>query len=194
MATPVAYGLVRGVFQCLVAAGYGAHFGTEHLHPFHVGVLAFDVERTLVYHTRHVHQCAYGGRSHTVLSGSGLGYDAFFAHLFGHKNLAYGIVYLVCTSVIEVFAFQIQPASVFLAHATCVVQRRGTAHIVAQQLYVFFLELFRFQYFQITVFEVFYRSVEYFGDICAAEFSIETSFIYLKCLFVFHIVCFCFYL
>ena len=107
VAAPVAYGLVGGVFERVVARKHGAHLGAEHLHALHVDVLALNVERPLVYHTGHVHQCAHRCHGHTVLPCACLGYDSLLPHLLRKEYLAHGIVYLVGPGVVQVFALKV---------------------------------------------------------------------------------------
>ena len=107
MAAPVAYGLVCGVLERHVSRAHRSHLSAQHPHALHVGVLAFDVQCSLIDHARHVHQCADRRRGHTVLSGSRLGDDAPLAHLLRQEYLADGVVYLVGTRVVEILALEI---------------------------------------------------------------------------------------
>ena len=80
VAAPVADGLRAGVRERHVARADGMHLGTQHLHAFHVGVLALHIGGTHEDLALHIHQCANRGRSHSVLSGSSLGDDAGLPH------------------------------------------------------------------------------------------------------------------
>src|SRR5574344_422496 len=120
---PVAYRFVGGVFQCHITGCDGAHFSTEHLHPFHIRVLSLHIQCSLIHHTRPIHQCTDRGCGHTVLTGTGLGDDTGLAHFVGKKDLSDGVVDLVGTRMIEVLTFEIQTATVFLTHAFGIIKR-----------------------------------------------------------------------
>ena len=123
-------------------------------------------------------QRTHRGCCHTVLTGSCLGNDARLAHLPGQKYLAYGVVYLVRTGVVEVFALEKETASVLLAHAASLIQRRRTAHIVAQQGAVFLLEAVAFDYWKVGLLQVGDAFVEYLGHVGSAKLAIEAFGIY----------------
>ncbi len=55
----------------------------------------------------HAEHRAHGGGGDAVLASTGLGDDARLAHTLGQQNLAHGIVDLVRTGVVQVFAFEI---------------------------------------------------------------------------------------
>ena len=80
MATPVANGLVAGVFERLVAALYRYHLGSEQAHLLHVRPLTGHVGGAHIDHAGHLHQGADRRRGHAVLTGSRLGHNAGFAH------------------------------------------------------------------------------------------------------------------
>jgi hypothetical protein len=75
-----------------------------------------------------------------VLTGTGLGDDAFLAHAAGEDGLADGVVDLVGAGVIEVFALGVDlGATEFLGEALAVVEARGPAYEfveVAVELFV----------------------------------------------------------
>ena len=146
---PVAQGLVGGVFQRAVAAGGGAHFGSQHLHAGHVGRLPFYVDLAHVDHALHSHQGADGGRGHAVLSGSGLGYDARLAHLPGYQYLPHGVVDFVGAGVGQVLALEEDVGAVFFGETPGQVERSGAPHIVLEQFAVLAPERFGTQYFEI---------------------------------------------
>ena len=58
---------------------------------------------------------ALEGGSAAMLTGSGLGNDTTFSHTFGKQYLPDGIVYFVCSCMIQVFAFQIDFTAVLCA-------------------------------------------------------------------------------
>ena len=142
MAAPVSYGLVGGILERLVAALHGKYLGAQHAHAFHVDVLTLHIQCTHIHTAGHIHQCAHGGSGHSVLSGTGLGYDALLSHAPCKQYLPDGIVYLVGTGVVQILALEVEPAAVLLAHALGQVQWTGPAHVVAQQLLVLPLEAF----------------------------------------------------
>ena len=121
MTTPVAYGLRTCVAERHITSCDRMHFSTKHTHTLHVSVLALNISFTHKHFALHIHQCADCSCSHTMLSGSCLGNDACLAHLLSHKNLSNGIIYLVRTRMVEVFALQIELASILLAHTASIV-------------------------------------------------------------------------
>ena len=177
MAAPVAYRLVGGVFEGPVACLHWSHLCTEHLHAFHVSVLSFHVECSLIHHTRHVHQRTHCGCRHAVLSGSGLCYDAFLSHFLCQQYLSDGVVYLVRSRVVEVFALEVEAAAVALAHPLGEVEGRRASHIVAQQRHVLVLKLFRLENGEIFLSQFLHCGIEYFRHIRSAEISVESIFV-----------------
>ena len=131
MTAPVADGFVGGIFQCPVARLHRSHLCSQHLHPLHVHMLTLHVESSLIDDARHVHQSTYCGGGHAMLTSSCLGYDTLLAHLLGQQNLSDGVVDFVCAGVVQVFAFQVKAATIFLTHASGQVEWTGAPHIVA---------------------------------------------------------------
>ena len=131
MAAPVADGFVGGILQRPVAGLDGTHLGPQHLHPLYVDMLALHVQRSLIHHARHVHQRTHRCRCHAVLAGTRLSDDTLLAHLLGKQYLTDGVVDLVSTRVVKVFAFQVKPTAVFLAHTLGMIERRRASYIVA---------------------------------------------------------------
>ena len=146
MRTPVANGLATGVAQRHVARSNRVYRGSQHAHTLYVGVLTLYIGLAHKYFALHIHQSANGGGGYTMLAGSGFGYDARLAHVACQQYLPDGVVYFVGTRMVQVFALQVKTASVALAHAAGVVQRRGSAYIVAQQLHILTLKVFAVQY------------------------------------------------
>ena len=177
VAAPVAYGLVGGVFQGHVAAGYGDYGCSQHLHFLYVDVLTLHIGLAHIYDALHIHQCADGGGGDAVLSRSCLGDDAVLAHAARQQNLADGVVDFVRAGVVQVFPFQINPATVLLRQAFGLIQRRRTPYVVAQQLVVLPLEILTLQNVEIGVLQLLYTSVEYLGNVCPAEFSVIAFFV-----------------
>ena len=122
VAAPVAYRFRAGIAESHVACCYRMHLRAKHLHTFYVCMLALDICLSHEYLTFHVHQGAYRSSRHTMLPSTCLGYNTCLAHFLCHEYLSNGIVYLVCTCVVEVFTFEIQAASILLAHALGEVQ------------------------------------------------------------------------
>ena len=125
VAAPVAYGLVGGVFQGLVAGVNGTYLGAQHFHLFHVGPLAHHVGAPHEDDALHVHQRADGGCGHAVLSGSGFGYDACLAHAARQQYLSDGVVDFVCAGVVEVLALEVDAAAVYGRQAPGQIQGEG---------------------------------------------------------------------
>ena len=74
-----------------------------------------------------------GGRSHAVLTRAGFGNHAFFTHAAGKQCLTDGIVHLVRTGVVQVFAFQPDLcAAQMLGQSRGMVNGAGSADVVFQ--------------------------------------------------------------
>ena len=58
-----------------------------------------------------------------MLSGTGLSDNSFLAHLFRKKYLPDGVVDFVGAGMVQVFALEIEPATVTLAHSLGVLER-----------------------------------------------------------------------
>ena len=80
---PITHGLADGVLERLLSARHAADLGSQQTHTEDVQLLPAHVLLTHVDHALHAEQCADGGRSDPVLSGSGFGDDAVLAHAPG---------------------------------------------------------------------------------------------------------------
>ena len=177
VAAPVAYGLRASVGERHIASAYGVHLGAEHAHALYVGVLALYVGGAHEHLALQAHEGAHRSRCHAVLSGARLGNNARLAHALGHQYLAYGVVYLVGSRVVEVLAFEVEAAAVALAHAACEVKGRRSPYVVFEQLVILLLESLRLQDVLVLLLQVVHRGVEYLGDVGPSEFSIESFFV-----------------
>ena len=113
-----------------------------------------------------------------MLSGTRLGDDAFLTHLLCQEYLTDGVVNFVSTGVVQIFALQIQLATVFLTHALCQIEGRWSADVVAQQGAVLVLKLLGLDDGQILFLQFLYRSIENLGYVSTAEFSVKAFVIY----------------
>lgn len=138
---PVADGLRAGIAQGHITCANRVYLGTQHLHTFHVGMLALYIGGTHEDFALHIHQGADGGSSNAMLSGTSLGDDTGLAHLLCHQNLTNGVIDFVCTGMVQVLTLQIELAAILLAHALGIIERGRTAHVIFQQGMIFFLEL-----------------------------------------------------
>ena len=127
-----------------------------------------------------MHQGAYRGRGHAVLSGARLGDDARAAHAAGQEYLAYGVVYLVCTGVVQVFALQIDAAAGLGAQRWRQVEGRGAAHVVAQQDVILLTEVVAVDDAAVVVGQRLDAGLENLGDEGAAKAAEVTIAIYFK--------------
>ena len=123
MTAPVADSLIRGIFQRPVAGLHRTNLSTQHLHSFHIDMLAFYIQCSLIHHTRHVHQCTDGSCCHAMLSCTGFSNDTLLAHLLCQQNLSDGVVNLMGTSMVQVFSFQVELTTIALAHSAGEIQR-----------------------------------------------------------------------
>ena len=133
MTTPVAYSLGASIAQSHIARCHRMNGSSKHTHTLNIGVLTLNICLAHEHLALHVHKRAHCGSGNTMLSGTCLGNDACLAHLLCHENLTDGVVYLVRTGMVEVLALEIKLAPVLLAHATGIVQGRGTTYIIAQE-------------------------------------------------------------
>ena len=180
MCAPFGKSFVDGLFQRFVAAFYRYYLRSEHFHFLYVEHLSGYVGSTHVYGAFHVHQGADGGSGHSVLSGSGFGYDAFFAHAPRQKYLAYGVVYLVCAGVVEVFPFEIKAYAVFFGKFFREIQRRRPADVVLQQQVEFLPETFGVYFFEVGGLKRFDVSPQHFRYVGSAERAVVSVFVYIE--------------
>ena len=130
---PVAHGFVERVFQGFAARLHRHYFSAQQMHTVHIRRLALHVFRAHIDHTLQAITGTDGGGGHTVLASTRFGNHAGFAHALGQQGLAYGVVDFVRTGVVQVLALEVDLCTAhFLAHARCVVHRRGATHEVRQ--------------------------------------------------------------
>ena len=179
MTAPVADSFVCRVLERHVAGGNGDDPRAEHLHLLDVGVLPLNVCFTHIDHALHVHQGADRGGGDAVLSGTRLRDDAAFAHLTGDENLADGVVDFVSAGMVEVFALEVDFATVLPAEASGQIERRGAADVIAQELVVFLAERLAVHHLQVSLPQLLHAAVKDFRDVSPAEFSVITFVVYL---------------
>ena len=128
---PVPKGLVQCVFEGFAAAVHGNHGRTEEFHAIDVGALAFDIFTAHVDHAFKAIARANGGRCHAMLTGASFCDHTGLAHSFGQHGLTNGVVDLVSSSVVQIFALEVDlSAAHFLAHACGVINGGGASHKV----------------------------------------------------------------
>ena len=142
MAAPVTYGFVGSILEGFISRMHWSYLCPKHAHALHVGVLTLHIEYSLIHHAWHIHECTYRGCGHTMLSRSRLGYYPLLAHHLGQQYLTNGVIDLMGSRMVEVFALQIYLATVFLAHPLGEIERRWATHIVSQQIMVLGFKLF----------------------------------------------------
>ena len=81
--------------------------------------------------------------------------------------------------MVQVFALQIELASVPLAHPLCEVQRRRPSHVVLQQCMILLLELFAFYNRQICLLQIPHTLVENLRHISATELPVKSFLVNL---------------
>ena len=123
MTAPVADRLVGRILEGLVSTVHRIDLSSQHAHALYVRTLALYIQCAHIHAARHIHQSAHRSCSHTMLTCTRLCHDTSLAHLLGNQYLSDGIVDLMCASVIEVLALQIELAAIFLAHALGEIQR-----------------------------------------------------------------------
>ena len=104
---PVPNGLAGSVLERSGTGGDRPDLGAEQLHSCYIGSLTPDILFTHIDNAVKIEQCAYRSCCNSMLTGTGFGYDPFFAHPPGEKRLPQGVVDLVGSGVAEIFAFQV---------------------------------------------------------------------------------------
>ena len=123
MTAPVAYGFRTGIAQCHVTGADRMYFCAQHFHAFYVCVLTLHIGSPHKHLALHVHQCTHRRCGHAVLSGSRLCDDAGLTHFLCQQDLSDGIVDLMGTRMVQVFALQIHLTTVLLTHAFGIIER-----------------------------------------------------------------------
>ena len=114
-----------------------------------------------------------------MLAGARFGYDTPLAQPPRQKDLPDGIVDFVGARVIQVLAFEINPATILCGKAAGEKQRRRPAHIVTQKRGKLGLEIGAVEHAAISVRQLRHAAVEYFGNVSASEITVKAVFIYL---------------
>ena len=138
---PVAHGFADGVFQSAAAVGYGDDLGAQQAHAEDIETLPAHVFLAHVHRAIEAEQRADGGRGDAVLTRAGLGDNAPLPHAPGEQSLAEAVVDLVRAGVQQVFAFDVDLRAAEVRGETArVIERRGAARVVAQQVVEFGVE------------------------------------------------------
>ena len=182
---PVADGFVDGVLQGAGAGLDADDFGFQQAHPVDVEGLAAYVLLAHVDDALQAQHGAGGGGGDAVLPGAGLGDDAPLAHVLGQQRLAESVVYLVGAGVGQVFALQVYLRAAQLPRQVFgVVERRGAAHVVGQQVGQAGLEVCIGLHAVVGVFQLGHCGHEGFGDELAAEVAVAAAVVgeYCRCI------------
>ena len=177
MAAPVADCLIGGIFEGFVAAGHGTNPRPQHLHLLYVEVLTGNIGLTHIDYAGHIHQGAYGGCGHTVLSGSGFGDDPFLAHATGQQNLPQSIVDFMGTGMVQVFTFEVNSSPVFFGETFGVVERGWTSDVITEQIIQLFLEAGVSHHLQVVFAQIFDSRIQDLWNVCPAEGAVITVFV-----------------
>lgn len=122
--------LTNGIFERLATTRDSDDLGAQHLHPEDVKRLSPNVLGAHVHHALQPELGAHRRGRDTVLPGSSLGDDAFLAKPASEKDLPHGIVDLVGSSVVQVFALEPDSrASDVLGQSFSEVQPRRPVHV-----------------------------------------------------------------
>ncbi len=131
---PVPQRFVDSVFQSAGSRLYRHHLGTQQPHPGDVERLALGVHLAHVDHALQSEQCACGRGCDAVLARAGLRDHPRFPHPFGEQCLAQNVVDFVGSGVVEVLAFEHDPAPAsMLGEPGYLGDRRGPAGVVREQ-------------------------------------------------------------
>ncbi len=138
---PVAHRFVQGIFQGARTRFDRNHLRTQQFHAIDVRCLTADILATHVDHAFHTITGRDGGRSHAMLSGTGLGDDPPFAHVPSQQRLPDAIIDLVCACVIQIFALEPDLGTAqLLGPPLGVIERAGTADEMLEFVGEFLLE------------------------------------------------------
>ena len=134
--------------------------------------MALDVFAAHVDHTFQTIACADGGGGNAVLSSTRFSNHPRLAHAFSQHGLTNGVVDLVCTRMVEVFALQIDLcATHFTADARCVVDGGGTPYKVGEFALKLSYESRVVLVFGVSLFQLFNGVGEGFAHKAAAELT-----------------------
>ena len=103
----------------------GHDIGAQQFHAHHVRVFLGDVDFAHVNFAFQPEIGGGGGQRHAVLTGAGLGNQAFFAQVFRQQPFAHAVIELVRAGVVEVFAFQIDAPAKLVGERFAEIHRRG---------------------------------------------------------------------
>ena len=136
---PITDRFAGGVFEGGGAGGHRLHRGTQQPHAEHIEGLPTHVLGAHVNHAFEPETGADRGGGHPMLASAGLGDDPLLAHTKGKQSLAQGVIDLVGTGVVQVFALEPDArsplgAAVVLAQPLGFIKRAGSADIGAQEL------------------------------------------------------------
>ncbi len=130
---PVTHRLIQCVLEGFRPRLDRHDLGIQEFHAIDVYSLSFDILRAHVDHALHPEARSHGSRRYTVLARSRLSDDPRLAHASREQRLTNGIVDLVRTGMIEIFAFQVDlGAAEPLTEPPRKVERRGPTDIVPE--------------------------------------------------------------
>ena len=90
------YGVLKGGGAC-----FDRYYGcSEEAHPVYIKSLAQGIFLAHKHNAFHAHEGRGGSRGNSVLSGSGLSYEAGLAHFFGKQGLAKYVIDLMGSGVV----------------------------------------------------------------------------------------------
>ena len=167
---PVPHRLVDRLFQGLLSGFDGYHLSPEHFHPIDVQSLTLAIDGTHIDDAFHAKHGGHSGGGHPMLAGPGLGDDPRLAHAPGQKDLADGIVDLVCPGMEEILPLEVNfgPAE-FPCEALGVVEGGGAAAEFPQVVIELPLEFRILPGAVVFLFQLLQRVHQGLGDIAAAK-------------------------
>jgi hypothetical protein len=120
----------------------------------------------------HAKTRCHGSCCHAVHARTGFGDDALLAHAPGQQSLAHGVVDLVCTGMVEVFALEVnlRPAE-SIGPVFGMINRAGTPYIVLEFIGKLSLEFRVITEMQILLAQLFNRRDQRFSHEDAAVWA-----------------------
>src|SRR5579883_28822 len=178
---PIAHSFADGILEGAAAGSDADNFRAQHAHAEDVQALAAHVFLAHVDDALESEKRADGGGGDAVLSRAGFGDDALLAHAAGEQRLAQAVVDLVGAGVEQVFALDVDcRATRHLGEAFGVIERRGAAGVVGEQVLQFGLKFRILARGEVGLLEFFERGHQDLGNVAATVRSEMSGRVWLR--------------
>ena len=164
--SPLTKCLIYGIFQCLCSACHRMHLRTQQFHTIYIQCLTLGILFSHKHFTFHSEECCDRSCCHTMLSGSCLRDQAFFAHSFCQQGLAKRIVQFMRSGMVQIFSFQINlRTSQIFCHTIRIAQKAWSAYVSCQHFIILSYKIRILLIFSICLFQFDYGIHQCFRDI-----------------------------